>query len=145
VLEVEGENRQFVALGEGHHGGVGEAEVQVREAGVDLDGASQKPGGQEGDVVLARRQGGEEEPCDMWCDACAKEVVGLRDNGQRNHELTTEPGDELRGDPVSFVALVGGREERAGIGDDPQDALTGSARYRSAARPRSAGPSPAAT
>ena len=44
MREVEREDRQAVALGAGHDGGVGEAEVEVGEAGVDLDGAAQQAG-----------------------------------------------------------------------------------------------------
>jgi hypothetical protein len=128
VLEVEGEDRQVVTLGYRHDGGVREAEVQIGEAGVDLDRSAQQPGGEMGDSMLAGRQGREEEARCVWSNSRTQKLVGLDDHRDGDEELTPETSHELGGDAVGLVAPVGCGEQRPGVRDNLQLAGTKSAR-----------------
>jgi hypothetical protein len=124
VLEVEREDRQLVAFRDRHDGRVGQAEVEVGEAGVYLGRASQEPGGEEGDLVLAGVERGEEQPGRVSADPRAQQLVDLDDDRLRDDQVPADPRDQLGGQAVRPVAPVGRREQRPGVGDDPQRAVT---------------------
>ena len=115
-------------FGAGHDGSVGEAEVEIGEARVELDGAAKQTGGEEGDRVLASRYGVEEEPRRVRADAGAKELVDLDEYRIRHEQLASELGGESRSERVRLIAAVGGGDERACVGDDPQAVVTGARR-----------------
>jgi hypothetical protein len=124
VLEVEGQDRQVAMFGHRHHGCVREPEAQVSEAGIDLDRSAEESLGQEGDLVLAGREGGEEQARGMCSYARVKELIGLDDHRHRNDKLTAEARHELRGDAVGLVAPIGRGQQRPGVSDDLQRAVT---------------------
>jgi hypothetical protein len=55
-------------------------------------------------------------------------LVRLDNDRHRDHELAAEPRDELGGDSVGVVTAVGRREQRSGVCDDLQRAVTSSLR-----------------
>ena len=128
VREVEREDRKVVAFGASHDGGVGEAEVEIGEARLDLDSAAKQAGGEERDGVLADRGRVEEEPCRVRADARAKELVDLDEYRIRYEQIASELGDECRCERVSLIAAVGGGDEGACVGDDLQVVVTGARR-----------------
>jgi drug/metabolite transporter (DMT)-like permease len=128
VREVEREDRQVVALGAGHDGGVGEAEVEVGEAGVDLDGAAQQAGGEERDGVLADRDRVQEEPCGVRADAGAEQLIDFHEHRVGYEEIASELGDQCGGQSVGVIAAVGGRDQWARVCDDLQPVVTGARR-----------------
>jgi hypothetical protein len=81
----------------------------------------------------------------MPSDARAQQLVDLDDHRLRNDEVSAELGHQARSEGVGLIPAVRRGDERPGVGDDPQRASTSSFKYRSAARPRSSGPSPAST
>jgi hypothetical protein len=95
--------------------------------------------------MLTGGEGFEEKARGVCADPGPKELTGLDDDWHRNNELTTEASDQLCGDAVRLVSPVGGRDQWTRVRDDLQRDSTSSRRYRSAARPRSSGPSPALT
>jgi hypothetical protein len=128
VLEVEGEHRQIVPLGVRHDRGVRQAEIEVGEASIDLDGVSQKTCRQERDLVLAGGQAGEEQPGGVRAHPRAKQLVGFDGDGHRDDQIAAEARDELRCEAMCLVAPVRRGNERSRVGDDSQGALTGSRR-----------------
>lgn len=112
VREVEREDRKVVPFGAGHDCGVGEAEVEIGEARVELDGSAKQAGGEEGDRVFASRYGVEEERRGLRADMRAKELVDLDEHRVRDEQITSELGDERRGERVRLIAAVGGGDER---------------------------------
>jgi hypothetical protein len=128
MLEVEGEDRKVVPLGNRHDGGVRKPKVQVGEAGVDLHGSAQEPGREVRNDMLAGCQGPKEQPSGVRSHPRMQELIGLDDHGNWDDEIAPEPSDELGGDPVGLVAPIDGGEERPGVSDDLQLAGTDSAR-----------------
>ena len=59
--------------------------------------------------MLAGRQCLEEEARRVGAEPATQELIGLDYDRQRDHELTAEPSDKLRGDAVGPVAPVGRR------------------------------------
>jgi hypothetical protein len=55
-------------------------------------------------------------------DAGAQQLVDL------DEQVASELGDEGGGEAVRTVAAIGGRDERARVGDDPQSIGTGACR-----------------
>lgn len=145
VLEIERENRYSFALGDRHDCGIGVAQLEIGERRVDLDRASQERGREVDDLVLAGGHGAEEESGCVASDARAQQLVDLDDHGLGNDQSPAEFGHQADREGVGLVPAVRCGDERSRVGDDPQRASTSSFRYRSAARPRSSGPSPAAT
>jgi hypothetical protein len=80
VLEVEGQHRLGVALGNRHDGGVGISEVEIRVGLVDLDCAPQQSGRELRNGVLAGGQGPEEQASRVVADTRAQEVIDLDDD-----------------------------------------------------------------
>lgn len=78
----------------------------------------------------------------MSADARAQQLIDLDDHRLGHEQLPAELGHQAGSERVRTVAAVRGGDERPGVGDDPQRALTGLRRYCSAALPRSCGPSP---
>ena len=128
VREVECEDRKIMPFGAGHDGSVGEAEVEIGEARVELDSAAKQAGREEGDRVLASRYRVEEEPRRVRADARAKELVDLDEYRVRYEEIASELADQGRRERVRLIAAVGGGDERARVGDDPQAVVTGARR-----------------
>lgn len=128
MLEVEGQDRQALALGHGHHRGVGEAEAEVGEARVDLNRASQQSRREEHDRVLAGGERIQERARGVAADTSAQELIDLDDDGFGNDEVPPELRHELGRERVRAVAPVRRREQRTGVGDDFQRALTSSRR-----------------
>jgi hypothetical protein len=128
VLKVEGQDRQALALGHGHHRGVREPEAEVGEARVDLNRASQQSRREEDDRVLAGGERIQERARGVTADPSAQELIDLDDDGFGNDELAPELRNELGREPVRAVAPVRRREQWPGVGDDLQRALTSSRR-----------------
>ena len=126
VCEVEREDRQLVALGECHDGGVGESEVEVAVAAVDLDGAAENGGGEVGDFMLAALECCEEEARCVWSYSGACELVDFDEHGFGHDEVATDLRDELGCERVCFVAPAQCCEQRSGVCDDFQRAATSS-------------------
>ena len=128
-----------------HHAAVDEPEVEIGEASVDLDRPPDDARGHEHDGVLTRRERVEECPRRERADASAKELVDLCDDRLGNEQVASELRDERGCEPMRTLAPVGRGDERTRVRDNPQRTVTSSRRYRSAARPRSSGPSPEPT
>lgn len=128
MLEVEGQDREPVPLGEGHYAAVDEADVQIGEASVDLDRASEQRRGEECHGVFAGGYGSKERPSRAGADTRPQELVDLDQHGLGNEQLATELGDERRCEPMCTIAPIRRRDKRPGIGDDPQRAATSSRR-----------------
>src|SRR5215213_1669112 len=80
MCEVEREDRQSVALGERHDGCVGQSEIEVAVAVVDLDRATEDAGGEVGDFVLAGVECGEETTRGVASDPRTRELVDFHDH-----------------------------------------------------------------
>jgi len=145
VREIECQHGSPIALSDRHNGSVGVAKLEIRERAVDLDRAPQQRWREVDNQVLARGQRFQEQPGRVRANARAQQLVDLNDHRLGHDQLPAEFGNQARGEGVRFVTSVRRGDERAGVGDDPQRASTSSFRYRSAARPRSSGPSPVAT
>ena len=117
-----------MTFGAGHDGSVGETEVEIGEARVELDSAAKQAGREERDRVFASRYRIEEEPRRVRADARAKELVDLDEYRVRHEQIASELGDECRSERVRLIAAVGGGDERACVGDDPQAVVTGARR-----------------
>ena len=64
----------------------------------------------------------------MRADPRAKQLIDLDDHRARHDQLTAKAGYELGRETVRLVAPVRGRDQRAGVSDDPQRAETRSDR-----------------
>lgn len=128
VLEVEGEDRSSHPLRDRHHAAVDETEVEVGEARVDLDRAAQKPSGEERHRVLTRGERLEKQTCRAGTDTRAEKLVDLDQHRPGNHQLPPKLGHKGGGEAMRLVAAVRCRDQRAGVGDDPQRAVTSSRR-----------------
>lgn len=124
VREVEGEDRQLAALGECHDGGVGESEVEVAVAAVDLDSAAEDGGGEVGDFMLAAVECSEEEARCVRSYSGACELVDFDDHGFGHDEVATDLRDELGRERVCLVAPAQCCQQRPGVGYDFQRAVT---------------------
>jgi len=113
-----------MALGKRHHARVGEAEVEIGEAGVELDRPPHEAGREERHLVLAGAECLEEQPRGVRADSRAKQLVDLDDHRAGDDQLATDPRHELRRERVCAVAAVRRGDERPGVGDDPQRAVT---------------------
>lgn len=122
VLEVEREDRQAVTLGDRHDRSVGHSEVQVGEARVDRDGTAQQPRRQVGHIVLAGVQRREEQARSVRADPGAQQLIDLDNHGRWHDQPASQASHELGGETVSLIASVGSRDQRPGVGDDPQRA-----------------------
>lgn len=128
MLEVERQDREAVPLRKSHHAAVDEAEVEIGEASVDLDGASEQRRGKEGHRVLADGNCSKECPSRADADTRPQELVDLDQHGRGNEQLAPELGDERRREPVGTIAPIRRRDEWPGIGDNSQRAATSSRR-----------------
>lgn len=128
VLEVEGQDRSSHPLRNRHHAAVDETEVELGEARVDLHRAPQEPGGEERHPMLARGQRLEKQARGAGADTHAEKLVDLDQHGLWNHELPPQLGHERGREAMRTVATVRGSDQRAGVGDDPQRAVTSSRR-----------------
>jgi hypothetical protein len=145
VLEVERQDRQVVTLRDCHHRRVGIPKVEIRKAGVDLDGPPPQCGRDTGHSMLAGGERPEEQSRGSASDPRPEELVDLDDHGFRDQQIATELGDDARRQRMRPIPTIGRRDERPGVGDDPQLESTRSRRYCSARRPSSSGPSPEPT
>jgi hypothetical protein len=75
----------------------------------------------------------------------AEKLVDLDHHGPEDKQLPPKLGHERGSQTVRPVAAIRRRDQRAGVGNDPQRAVTSSRTQRSASRPRSSGPSPEPT
>jgi hypothetical protein len=142
VGEVERQDRQIVGLGDRHDRGIGVPKVELREAGVDLDGPPPQCGRHTGHSVLASGDRLEEQSSGSAVETRAEELVDLDDHGFWDEQIPTELGHDAGRERVRPIAAIGRGDERPGVGDDPQPESTRSRRYSSAKRPSSSGPSP---
>jgi len=127
VLEVERQDRNSHPLGKRHHDSVDEAEIEVGEATVELDGSAQRPG--RGRRPCARRRralrgtdarsGPATRARRTWSTSTAP-VPG--------EQLAAELADEHRGEPMRSVTAIHRGNQRRGIGDDFQRPATSSRR-----------------
>jgi hypothetical protein len=78
--------------------------------------------------VLARGERLEKQARRAGADARTEKLVDLDQHRPWNHELPPQFGDERSGEAVRPVATVGRRDQRPGVGDDPQRAVTSSRR-----------------
>jgi hypothetical protein len=128
VLEVEGEDRHPLALGNRHHRGVRKSETKVGEARVDLNRASQQSRRKECNRVLAGGECVEERTSRVVADTRTQELIDLDDHRVRNDEIAPELRYELRRERMRLVTAIRRREQWAAVGDDLQRALTSSRR-----------------
>lgn len=128
VLEVEGEDRSSHPLRDRHHASVDQTEVEVGEARVDLDRAPQESGGKERHRVLACCERLEKQACRAGANARTEKLVDLDQHRPGNHQLPPQLGDEGGGKAMRPIAAVRRRDQRAGVGNDPQRAVTSSRR-----------------
>jgi hypothetical protein len=80
VLEVEGQDRLGVALGDRHDGGVGISEVEIRIGLGDRNRAPQQRGRDLRNGVLAGGERLEEQASCVAADTRAQEVIDLDDD-----------------------------------------------------------------
>jgi hypothetical protein len=128
VLEVEGEYREVVALGDRHHDRGRVAEAEIGELCVDRHRAPERAGGAGHHGVFTVRERREKQSGDGGVHARAQELIDLDDDGFGYEEAPAELGDQCRREGVGTVATVGRGNERAGVRNDVQDACTSSAR-----------------
>ena len=145
VREVEGEHGELVALGDRHHGGVDEAQVETGVLRVDLHRSPHEPGCEKGERVLTGGQRAEKQACGLGADPRSDEVVDLDRDGIGDDEIPPESPDERRRQGVRAVAPVDRGDDRPRVRDDSQPLSASLRRYSSTRSPRSAGPSPEAT
>ena len=74
--------------------------------------------------MLTGREGREELPRGVGSHAGTQELIRLDGHRHRDQELTAQPGDELGRDPMGLVTPVRSREQRPGVGNDLQRAVT---------------------
>jgi hypothetical protein len=128
VREVEGQDRQGIALGDRHDRGVGVSEVEIRVGLIDFNCAPQQCGRDLRDGVLAGGQGPEEQASRAAAHARAQEVIDLDDDRLGDEESPAELADQACGQGVRLVAAVRCGQKRSGVGDDSQGVCTGSLR-----------------
>jgi hypothetical protein len=145
MLEVECEDRQPVAAGDRHDRRVGITESEIGERRINLDSPPQKHRRQIDNHMLAAGHGFQKQAGSMSADPRAQQLIDLDDHRLGNEKIPSKLGHESCRKPMGFVAAVRRGDQRPRVADDPQRASTSSLRYRSAVRPRSSGPSPAAT
>lgn len=75
--------------------------------------------------MLADRDRVEEEPGRVGAYARAKQVIDLNEDRVWDEEVASKLGDQRGGQRVGLIAAVGGRDERASVGDDPHPSGTG--------------------
>ena len=117
-----------MSLGEGHHRGVRQAQIEGSEAGVDLNRPPQETSGQERDGVLSPRERGEEGPSRARAHSRAQKLVDLDEHRFGNQELSPELGHERCGKRVAAVAPVCRCDQGARVRYNPQRALARSLR-----------------
>ena len=78
--------------------------------------------------MLTRGKRVEKQACRMRTDARTEKLVDLDQHRPRNDELPRQLGHERGGEAVRPIATVCRRDQRAGVGNDPQRALTSSRR-----------------
>jgi hypothetical protein len=81
----------------------------------------------------------------VTADPRAQQLIDLGDHWLRDEQVPPELCHKGRSEGMGLVSAVGRSDKRARVRDDLQRASTSWFRYFSAARPRSLGPSPAAT
>jgi hypothetical protein len=145
MLEVEREYRQPITLGDRHHRCVAVAEAEISKRPINLDGAPQKRRRQIDHHMLAVGQGIQKQAGSVSADPGAQQLIDLDDHRLGNEQIPSKLGQQSCRKRMGFVPAVRSSDQRPRVGDDPQRASTSSFRYLSAARPRSSGPSPAAT
>jgi hypothetical protein len=128
VLEVEGEDRSSHPLRDRHHAAVDEAEAEIGEARVDLGRTTQEPGREKCDRVLARDERLQKQTRRAGADSRAEKLVDLDQHRPGNHQLSTQLGHERGGQAMRPVAAIRRRDQRAGVGNDLQRAVTSSRR-----------------
>lgn len=128
VGEVERQDRKPLTLGHRHHACIRVAELEIREGRIDLDGTATKTGGDGHSCVLVRNDRREEGPCGVASEPGAEELIDLDHNRLWHEQVTAELGDERGGKAMRFVPPVCGGDERPGVGDDSQRAVTSSRR-----------------
>jgi hypothetical protein len=112
---------------------------------VNRDRAAQQRRRQIHDGMFAVSHRLEKRPGSVTADPGAQQLIDLHDHRLGDEQVPPELGHENRGEGIGLVPAVGRGDKRARVRDDPQRASTSSFRYRSAARPRFSGPSPAPT
>jgi hypothetical protein len=128
VLEVEGEDRQPVPLCDRHHAPIDEAQIEIGIASIELGGAPGDSRGEKQHGVFPADERSEECTCRMWADASAEELIDLDNHRVRNEQLAPELGDERGREPVRAIAPIRRRDQRPGVGDESQRAVTSSRR-----------------
>ena len=128
VLEVEGQDRQVVALGDGHHGCIDKAEVEIGEARIDLCGTAKKSRRQEHGGVLPARDRAQKHLRRVRRDPRAQQLIDLDEHHIGNEEVAAQFRHERGGERMRPVATIRGGHERPGVGDDSQRASTSSRR-----------------
>jgi hypothetical protein len=78
--------------------------------------------------VLLRDERVEKQTRRASTDPCAEQLIDLDQHRLGNDQLTTQLGDERGSEAVGPVAAVRRRNQRAGVGNDPQRAVTSSRR-----------------
>jgi hypothetical protein len=127
VLEVEREDREPRVIRNRHYAAVDQTQVEVGESRIDLDCAAEASGEKRHRVLTSGERLEKEARC-AHSDPGAKKLVDLDRNRRGDDQLSPQLGHERRGEAVRSVAPVRRRDERTGVGADPQRALTSSRR-----------------
>jgi len=128
VLEVEGQDRQVVALRDGHHGCIDKAEVKIGEARIDLCGTAEKSRRQEHGGVLSACDRPQKQLRRVRRDPRAQQLIDLDEHHIGNEEIAAQLRHERGSERMRSVATIRGGHERSGVGDDSQRASTSSRR-----------------
>lgn len=78
--------------------------------------------------MLAGVQRREEQARSVRADPGAQQLIDLDNHGIWHDQPASQTSHELGGETVGPIASVGSRDQRSGVGDDPQRAETRSVR-----------------
>lgn len=78
--------------------------------------------------MLARGERLEKQACRASAEARAEKLIDLDQDRPGNDQLPTQLGHERGGKTMRPVAAIRRRDQRAGVGNDPQRAVTSSRR-----------------
>jgi len=117
-----------MTLRDRHHGGIGEPEIEIGEAGVDLDGAPQQARREEVHRVLTADERSEERTRGLHADSRPQQLIDIDGDGLRHDELSPKLSDERCGELMRAVTPIGSGDERTRVRYDPHRAVTSSRR-----------------
>lgn len=118
VSEVEGQDRAVGCRGDGHHGSIDEAEIEVAVGAIDGARRGEEGGRECGPLVGTRHERIEKTASRIWATAIPQHPIDFNDYWVRNDEVPTGCHDKRQGESVEVVAAIRCRDQRRAVSDD---------------------------